>query len=186
MNAEKKQKLNNPERFEWIPPKDICRLLNLSEGMRILDVGAGTGYYAQRLTETMKSITIECLDTDPAMVSEIENYYGDNARIHPLLTDGVSYPIEDSSIDAAYSIALFHELNETQRFVSEHKRVLKPGAPLLVIDWEKILESTTRGPSLEYRIETERVVNVLEESGFKNVTVHRDFIYHFGVRCENI
>jgi len=186
MKQNKKNRLNSPERFEWIPPLDICELLNIREGMRLLDTGAGTGYFAKMLLDTVPNLTIECLDTDPVMIKEIKEIKPANGSIIAKLTDGDHYPLDDSSIDAAYSIALFHELKDYNTFTSEHKRVLKPGAPLLIIDWEKILESTTRGPSLEYRIDTEVVTDVLEKSGFKNISIHRNFVYHFAVRCENI
>ena len=186
MKQTKKNRLNSPERFEWIPPLDICELLNIKEGMRLLDTGAGTGYFAKMLIDTIPNLTIECLDTDPAMVEEIRSITPASGSIRAQLTDGNHYPLEDSSIDAAYSIALFHELKDYKSFASEHKRVLKTGAPLLIIDWEKILESTTRGPSLEYRIDTEDVTDVLEKAGFQNISIHRNFVYRFAVRCENI
>src|ERR1039458_7855874 len=39
-------KLEDPKRLTWLPPQDVIRLLNLSSGMSIADIGAGSSYFA--------------------------------------------------------------------------------------------------------------------------------------------
>jgi predicted methyltransferase len=39
-------RLEDPERQAWLPPQDVIRLLNLTSGMSIADIGAGSGFFA--------------------------------------------------------------------------------------------------------------------------------------------
>src|ERR1019366_8341360 len=39
-------KLEDPERLNWLPPQHVVRLLNLTSGMSIADIGAGSGFFA--------------------------------------------------------------------------------------------------------------------------------------------
>jgi tRNA A58 N-methylase Trm61 len=39
-------KLDDPERQIWLPVADVIRALAIRPGMRVADVGAGTGYFA--------------------------------------------------------------------------------------------------------------------------------------------
>lgn len=38
-------KLEDPERLGWLPPADVISRLGLLPGMKVADIGAGTGYF---------------------------------------------------------------------------------------------------------------------------------------------
>ncbi len=39
-------KLEDPERLKWLPPAEILAHLRLGPGMKVADIGAGTGYFS--------------------------------------------------------------------------------------------------------------------------------------------
>jgi precorrin-6B methylase 2 len=39
-------KLEDPERLRWLPPAEVISHLRLLPGMKIADIGAGTGYFS--------------------------------------------------------------------------------------------------------------------------------------------
>ncbi|MGC4099122.1 MAG: class I SAM-dependent methyltransferase [Nitrospira sp.] len=89
-----------------------------SPGIRILEIGGGTGYQAKRLTEN--GFTVESIDMPNS------NYAGQlEFPVRPY--DGRNIPFQDNSFDVIFSSNVLEHVVDLPYLHAEMKRVLRPG-----------------------------------------------------------
>jgi ubiquinone/menaquinone biosynthesis C-methylase UbiE len=117
------------------------RLLSQADvrpGMRVLDLGCGTGTLAIWLKRRVPGATVVGLDGDPDVLAIAR---GKAARqgVEIELRQGVSYalPYPAGAFDRVLSSLFFHHLvpDQKRRTLAEVHRVLAPGGELHVADW---------------------------------------------------
>ncbi|QQR88979.1 MAG: class I SAM-dependent methyltransferase [Myxococcales bacterium] len=62
------KKFDDPERYNWQKPDEVISALGLRDGQSIVDLGAGTGYFAVRLAKKYPKSTVLGIDREPEMV----------------------------------------------------------------------------------------------------------------------
>lgn len=103
------------------------------EGMRVLDIGCGTGtnlsFYHPAGCEVFG------IDLSPAMVEMARKKLGDRAEI--LLGDASQMPYVDNLYDLVTTVMTLHEMPDQIRstVISEMIRVLKPNGYILITDF---------------------------------------------------
>jgi ubiquinone/menaquinone biosynthesis C-methylase UbiE len=180
-NSDNLDKLNNPVRKQWLPPEAIWKSLNLESPAVLVDYGAGTGFFTKELASSAPEAVIHAVDIQPEMIDYLKTHMPEN--IHPILVDSIQIPIKTGSADALWSIAVYHELGNTEAFLSEAFRVLKPGGVLLIIDWEKENPELNAGPPLAERIESSELIREVIDCGFREITSIQDFNSHICIRA---
>ncbi len=112
----------------YFHPLVIARIVSVTGVLRFgraLDVACGTGQSAQALGEIAE--VIEAIDISPEMIGQAKP----NRRIHYQVAPAESLPFEDASFDLATVGSAFHWFDQAS-FLREARRVLKPGAWLIV------------------------------------------------------
>lgn len=185
-DPKKIDKLNNPQRLKTQNPDVIWNILELTEVHTMVDIGAGTGFFAMPFADKAKKATLYACDTSEVMIDwMLENLPEDyKDRIIPLQSSENSIPLEHELADLVYMINLHHELDDPAAMLNESSRILKPGGRLLVIDW-KVVE-TPGGPPLEIRIPSETIMKQFEEAGFANIKSHEALQHHSMVVGERV
>jgi SAM-dependent methyltransferase len=99
------------------------------EGLRILDAGCGSGWYAEQLLE--RGAVVDAFDASPAMVEHARRRLAASSPVDRLTIQvaqlGSRLPFGDSTFDGAVSPLVLHYLPNWRPALSEVKRVLKPG-----------------------------------------------------------
>jgi ubiquinone/menaquinone biosynthesis C-methylase UbiE len=113
--------------------------LHPGPGVRILDLGGGTGVTTERFAEGAGEIIV--LEPDPRKVAR-----GRSARPAVGFVEGVAehLPFEDGRFDRVVSLMSFHHFRDAGRALAEVLRVLAPGGSLTVCD----LNPTSRSARL--------------------------------------
>lgn len=175
-NPQKLARLNDPQRLEMIKPEAIWSALALSDPQVLVDIGAGTGFFARQFARKIPAGKVYACDTSAVMVAWMEeNLVVENIR--PLLSGKASVPLADGCADLVYMISVHHELLEPLKLLGEIHRLLKPGGKVALIDWQD--KSTPGGPPREIRISEGVVVEQLRLAGFSQVCQHAVLPYHF-------
>jgi len=117
--------------------RDISRLLDLSAGSSVLEIGSGSGRYALHLVQTVGchvvGVDVNEFGVENANRLSAEAGLADRARFQ---TCDVSKPLpfEDASFDAAFSNDVICHIPGRLELLRELCRVLKPGGKLLFSD----------------------------------------------------
>lgn len=110
----------------------------IAPGMRVLDVGCGTGTLAIAAKRAVPSAEIVGLDGDAQVLARASGKARD-AHAEVVFDQGLSFdlPYADESFDRVLSSLLFHHLTgrDKRRTLAEIKRVLRPGGELHLADW---------------------------------------------------
>jgi FkbM family methyltransferase len=150
-------------------PEKILSSLNISEGMTLADLGCGPGFFtipmAQKVGEKGR---VYAVDSNQSMLDHLqENIVNANINQNSIIminSDVSSTKIPENSVDVAFFANVLHEVNDKQAFFQELKRICKPMAIVVDIDWKKA--QTERGPPVNVRLSEAEAEKVLSENGF--------------------
>lgn len=93
----------------------------LGPGMRVLELGCGTGEFTEDLARTGASVA--AIDVSPELLATARAR-GTGARF--LIADATALPFGDASLDAVVGSSILHHV-ELGPAVAEMRRVLRPG-----------------------------------------------------------
>jgi SAM-dependent methyltransferase len=103
-------------------------LRNVREGERVLDLGCGEGAFCAELASAgLDPIGAEVAEA--ALTRARERHPG--LRFELVATDG-PLPFDDAAFDAVWASEVIEHVADTARWLSEVRRVLRPGGTLLV------------------------------------------------------
>jgi SAM-dependent methyltransferase len=168
----KLEKLNDPARFESLPPDVFWRALGAPEGAcAIVEIGAGTGLFAAAIVGLAPLATVYAADTEDVMLEWMRENRQEVAerRIVPVKAAETWVPLDDGIADAVYMINLHHELSDPAASYTEASRLLQPGGRMLVVDWAP--RETPKGPPVAVRATGEELRALLEGAGFVGIEI---------------
>ncbi len=157
-------KLEDPERLKWLPPADVLARLELREGMRVADVGAGTGYFSIPVARAIGAsgrvfavdLQSEMLDRMRAKLEEPDAPR--NISLHQ--GEATKLPFLPGSVDIALYANIWHELDDHLAALREASRITVPGGTIAILDWREDM-SPPPGPPQDHRLPVATVANFL-------------------------
>lgn len=106
----------------------------LPGGTRVVDLGAGTGNLAVKLAIDGRFSSVAAVDISPKMLEKAEQSAKDHGcEVETIVSDMTRLPFEDSSVDLMVGCAMLHHVPEPEALLKEVHRVMKPGAPMVII-----------------------------------------------------
>ena len=166
------------------PEQNILHL-GLTEGMRVADFGAGTGFYSKaasaKVGYTGKVYAIEVqkglvkkLESDIKQwgLSNIECIWGDIEK-----RGGTK--IADRSMDAVIISNVLFQAEDKLGLVDEAKRILEKGGKVLLIDWNGSFGGM--GPTPEHVVTESVAKELFEKRGFKFTESISTSVHHYGI-----
>jgi ubiquinone/menaquinone biosynthesis C-methylase UbiE len=176
-DPDKIERLEDRKRLESLAPELLWEAMGVAGGT-VVEIGAGTGLVAAEFLAMEPGIDIVATDVEPVMIDWMMERRPEVAegRMVPLHTDEVHIPLADESASAVYTVNLHHELDDTLSSYREAYRILRPGAPILVIDWDA--RETGAGPPVEIRSSAAEIAAVMREAGFVDIASGPELPYH--------
>lgn len=110
----------------------------LEPGMRVLDIGCGTGSFAVQILIAAPGVQVVGIDPDPKALARAERKLaqaGLSAHLDQGYADALPYPVH--SFDRVFSTFMFHHLDADAKAktLREALRVLRPGGRLHLLDF---------------------------------------------------
>jgi ubiquinone/menaquinone biosynthesis C-methylase UbiE len=102
----------------------IARHLAPRPGLRVLDLGAGTGIWAAILADWYG---ISIVAVEPSAAMRARSRYGGMLAGH-----ATALPLAPATMDGAWLSTVIHHLPDLPATARELRRVLRPGAPVLI------------------------------------------------------
>jgi len=156
--------------------------VGLTDGMKVVDLGAGSGFYAieaakkvgasgrvyavdvqKDLLERLRSISLK------ERLTNIEVVWGDAEKIG-------GTKLHEAIADRVVASNILFQITKPDDFVLEIKRILKLNGKVLVVDWS---ESSPLGPKTVVPMSVTR--DVFEKSGFKLEQSFNAGEHHYGL-----
>ena len=106
-----------------------------ADGEEVLDVGCGTGALSFALAARTKIKGIYGLDFSPEYI-RYASHRNSDPQIEFKVGDACALPFPDRSFDRVLSLLMLHFVPQTNRAVSEMRRVARPGATVAAAVWD--------------------------------------------------
>lgn len=178
-DPQRADKLDDPSRFEYLPPERIVELLEIPSGATVVDFGTGTGAYAIRLAAARPDVSVVALDEQPEMLARLrakpEAKSLDN--LHPALPDQL--PALRGRARRVLAINVLHELGDDS--LRELAALLGAGGFALFADWNADVDRPV-GPPRDHVYGPREAAARLERFGFSVETLE-SFPYHYVLRA---
>ena len=149
-----------PYRFRVQPPSMIIEALDVRPGMKIVELGCGSGFYTIAVAKTIQPAGIVfAVDIQQEMLDKLRDRMeaaGVN-NIIPVLADAEGQiPLDDGIADAVFSVAVLPEIPDPPKALLQVKRLLKEDG--VFVDAELLLD-----PDFPLR---KTMVNWAKQAGF--------------------
>jgi len=172
---------NDPSRDAWQKPQEIVAALGLTNGGRVADLGAGTGYLIEFLRSAVGSSGhVIALDVEPAMVTYLEERQSEAgwANVEARRSSHDDPKLSPGSVDAVVTLNTWHHVSERTEFARKIHAGLTEGGRFVIVDF--ITDPTEgQGPPMEMRLAPERVAAELEAAGFSATIIEETLPRHY-------
>jgi len=160
------ERLRDPERIARLEvgrTVDLA-LKDLKNPLAVLDVGTGSGLFAERFAA--QGLQVTGLDANPEMLP-IAQEYVPNATFQEGLAEKLPFP--DGSFDLLFMGLLLHETDDTLAALREAHRVTRQR--LAILEWPE--EEQQFGPPRAHRLAFEKISSLARQVGFKKIITSR-------------
>jgi ubiquinone/menaquinone biosynthesis C-methylase UbiE len=167
-NPKDLHKLEDPERLISMPPEDVVRILGLANGVRVADVGAGSGFFAIPFARAIAPTRLFAVDLQPEMIEILRAKLaqpGSPRNIELVQGAASATHLEPASCDLVFLGNVWHELEDRQAALRETASILAPGGRAAILDW-RTDRPQPPGPPVEHRIAAADAASTLISAGW--------------------
>jgi ubiquinone/menaquinone biosynthesis C-methylase UbiE len=159
--------LERPEREDEEAPSKALDALELKPGMVVADIGAGSGYYASRISKRIGPTgRVYATDIQPGMIDILDRRIKSEGLTNiTTILGGMDDPkLPPQSIDLAIMVDVYHELQQPQIFLQRLRETFKPNGRLVLLEFRK---EDPKVPILEvHKMSVAEVKQEMEAEGF--------------------
>jgi len=123
------------------PPDKIMQRSGIRKGMRVLEVGCGSGAYTTFVARAVgEEGKVYALDIQPEMLEQLEHKLAkpeneDIKNIELVNSSAYDLPFDDGSLDLVYMVTVLQEIPDPSKALQQIRRVLKPRGILAVTEF---------------------------------------------------
>jgi ubiquinone/menaquinone biosynthesis C-methylase UbiE len=152
-NPDNAVRLEMPERYALISPAETLRRFGVTEGMTVVDVGAGTGFFS-RAASSLVGVhgRVIAADMSADMLTKLRSL-GQPENLLTVLSREYSISLPDGVADVVVAAFVLHEIPDRTRFLHELRRLLNAAGRIIIIEWKKQPEA--QGPPEHERLAQE-------------------------------
>lgn len=190
---------------QWIAVMQLC------DGMRILEVGCAGGLLCHLLKKRLPNAQITGLDFDTGHIEYAKKKADElGLQCDFIPGDATELPFEDNTFDTCYSHTVMNFCDPV-KFVGEQYRVLKPGGKIVIMDvynrgvkpeewiptddneekelFDKVWEAASANPHSRirrYENQAEKYFGYLAAQGFQNISIDAVATVKYAPDCDNV
>lgn len=155
---------DDPARDAWQQPDRVLAALELGPKMTVVDIGAGTGYFAVRLARAVPDGQVIATDIEPDMI----RYMTERAKREQLgnlraaLTPPDDPQLAAGSIDRILVVDVWHHIENRTGYARALAAALRPGGKLAIVDFTM---ASSHGPPPQHRLAPDEILADLRATG---------------------
>jgi len=156
--------------------------LGLNDGMKVVDIGAGSGFYTLEAARRVGSSgRVYAIDVEKNLLERIRTTGAGNGlrNIEVIWANAEKVggtKLREALADRVIASNILFQLEKPDDFALELKRILKPGGKAMVIDWSEISSVGPRTVFPQMKART-----LFEKNGFKLDQSFSAGDHHYGL-----
>lgn len=171
--------------MHFAEPKTNILQMGLREGMKVADLGCGSGHYALAISGIVgpmgrvyavdvqeDHLTRLRNDAQEKGIKNIETIWGDIEKAGGTM-------LKEHALDAVVLSNTLFQLDSAEGAIVEMKRILKPGGKVLVVDWAGAYGGV--GPKKESVVPEHTAEELFITGGFHKVKSFRGGPHHYSI-----
>lgn len=163
---------DDPARDAWQLPARVIDALQLKSGMKVADIGAGTGYFSMRLAR-VPGVSVFAVDIEPKMVEYLQQRARkEHAMNVTAVLAGASSPNLPEPVDVILVVDTYHHLPNRPAYFRELRKSLKPDGRIAIVDFRK---DAPDGPPVHFRFTPQQIQDEMKQAGYELQSAH-DFL----------
>ena len=176
------KRFESPARDAYQKPEKVLEFLGDISGKKIIDIGAGSGYFSVKLANKGADVIAADVDDEfQAFVKERiakENLENITTRKIPYDSPG----LEDKEVDMVFIVNTYHHIEDRPVYFDKVKKGLKENGELVIIDFFDT--DIPVGPK-HHRISIDTVISELKEAGFTDFQVEVNLLpYQYIIKAK--
>jgi ubiquinone/menaquinone biosynthesis C-methylase UbiE len=159
---------DDPSRGEWQKPAEVIKALQLAPGMRVVDLGAGTGYFSRYLSAAVGDKgAVFSVDTEPNLVVHLRERAEQEhtANVVPVLASFDNPRIPAGVANVVLIVDTFHHIDDRTSYFRHLQHALAPHGRVAIVDFKK--EKLPVGPPVEHKIARGEVIDEMKRAGYE-------------------
>lgn len=171
----------------WPDPDNVVRALRIGQGMTVVDLGCGDGYFTAAIARQLASGRVIGVDLDPDMLEQAQAACEGMPNGDWLLGDAMALSrLLSATADYVLLANTFHGAPDKTALAREVAAALRPDGRFAIVNWYPLpREETTvlgqpRGPKTDMRMSPEQTRMVVEPAGFTLEKLVELPPYHYG------
>lgn len=159
------QKFDDPKRDEWQKPAEVIKALNIGATDKIVDIGAGTGYFSLRIAKAYPTAKVYAADVEPNMVAHLEKQAKSIS-----VPNHIAIKVEPTKVSLPEKVNLilvvdtYHHIDDRESYFGSLRKQLADNARIAIIDFTP---ESPEGPPPEHRISKNELQKEMEDAGYK-------------------
>ncbi len=163
------QRFESKERDEYQQPEKVLDYLGNMEGKKIIDIGAGSGYFSVKLAARGAEVIAADVSEEfqDYIKLRIEKDKLENIELRMIPYD--SPALNEHEVDMALIVNTYHHIENRPDYFSEVRNGLKTNGELIIVDFFKV--ETPVGPPIKHKLSIDQVIAELKEAGYNSFEV---------------
>lgn len=167
--------LDRAEREDEEDPTRALRALRIQQGSVVADIGAGSGYWTERLSRAVgRNGRVYANDIQQGMLDILRRRL-DRARVtnvELVLGSQTDPRLPPDTLDLALMVDVYHEFSEPQAMLRRIRGALKPAGRMVLLEYRGEDASVPIRP--EHKMTVAQAKLEVEAEGFTLATVNKD------------
>ena len=185
-------RFERPGREVYDQREAIVAASGVRPGMRVADVGAGTGLFTLLFARaTGSSGRVYAVDIAPDFVDNIlrRARTEELTNVTGVVNSNTDTSLAPDSVDLAFVCDTYHHFEQPDAMLASIRRALVPGGTLVVIDFDRAEGKSSRWVLEHVRAGKAQVVHEIEAAGFHQVAdeqiLKENFFLRFAKAADN-
>ncbi len=173
----------SPERDAYQQPEKVLAFLGDIADKRIMDIGAGSGYFSVKLAEKGAQVIAADVSEEfqAALKKRIEDNNLTNIELRKIPYDSPN--LATAEVDMVLIVNTYHHIENRSEYFQKVREGTKETGALVLIDFFKA--DVPVGPPTDHKIAIDQVVAELKEAGYSKFEVTVDLLpYQYIIRAK--
>jgi len=177
-------RFESEERTKMQQPEKVMQYIGNVHGQKIMDLGAGTGYFTFRLAKAGAQVI--AADVDDRFLDYMQSK--DDTLTHLPKIDYRKVPydspnLKPNEVDKFLTVNTYHHIEDRVAYFKKVKQGIKPNGEVIIIDFFK--KKLKFGPPKRHKVSAEEVVEELKKAGFTKFEKELDLLeYQYIIKAK--